>query len=73
MKVRFSKNVVVDIETRNGEVYDKAFARWQEVRVDEIYAAGSFATLKLDNGDLAIGVPLESFERLVEERKTVSI
>ncbi len=70
MKIRFLKTVTVDIETRHGDVYDKAFSRWQEVRVDEIFPVGKFATIKLQNGDLALGVPVEAFERLHEEKKT---
>lgn len=73
MKIRFLKNISVDVETRFGEVYGKSFTRWQEVRIDEIYLAGKFASVKLDNGDVALGIPVESFERLHEEKKTVSI
>ena len=73
MKIRFLKNVSVDVETRHGEVYDKSFARWQELRVDEVYLSGKFATLKMENGDLAVGLPAESFELLHEEKKTVTI
>jgi len=73
MKIRFLKNVTVDVETRHGEVYDKCFNRWKELRVEEIFLTGNYATLKLDNGDLAVGVPVDSFERLTEEKKTVTI
>ena len=74
MKIRFLQTTVVDVETKDGqEVYGKCFSRWQEVRVDEIYPAGNFATVKLENGDLAVGVPVDSFERLQEEKKTVTI
>ena len=67
-----TKNVTVDVETRQGEVYDKCFTRWQELRIDEIYPAGKFATLKLENGDLAVGIPIDTFERLHEDKKAVS-
>jgi len=76
MKIRFLKNVTVDVETRSGDVYCQAFNRWQEVRVDEIYPVGKwekYATVKLDNGDIAIGVPIDSFEKLVEQKRTVTI
>lgn len=73
MKIRFLKDATVDVETRHGEVYDKCFKRWSEIRVDDVYLTGTHATLQLENGDLAIGVPVDTFERIHEEKRTLSI
>jgi len=73
MKIRFLKNISVDVETRHGEFYDKAFARWAEIRIEGVYPYGKFATVKLDNGDILHGVPADSFEKLVEEKRTVTL
>lgn len=78
MKIRFLKNVVVDVETidiesRSLEIYDKTFLRWQEVRINDIYSVGKFATIRLDNGDLAINVPLDSFEQLKDKKSIVTL
>jgi len=73
MKIRFLKNVVVDVETRTGEFYDKSYSRWQEIRVDSIYPYGNFTTIKLDDETILHGVPKDSFETLKEERKTFAL
>ena len=73
MKVRFLKNVTVDVETKHGEFYDKAYSRWQEIRIEGVYPYGKFATIKLDDGDILHGVPDDSFEKLVEEKRTVTL
>jgi len=71
MRIRFLKQVVVDVETRDGEFYDKAYARWSEIRVEGVYPYGNFATIKLTNGDVVHGVPAGSFEKLEEEHRTI--
>lgn len=73
MKIRFLKNVTVDVETRHGEFYDKAYSHWQEIRVDSIYPSGNFATIKLDDGTILHGVPCDSFEKVRDERKSFAI
>ena len=71
MKIRFLKNIVVDVETRHGEFFDKAYSHWQEIRIEGVYPYGSFATIKLDNGDILHGVPGDSFEKVVEVKREV--
>ena len=73
MKIRFLRNVGVDVETRSGEFYNKSFSHWQEIRVEGVYPYGQFATVKLDNGDILHGVPLDSFEQVKEEKRTVTL
>ncbi len=74
MRIRFLKNVTVDVEdSRHNEFYDKAFSRWQEMRVEGIYPYGSFATIKLEDGMILHGVPSDSFEKFVEEKRSVTI
>jgi len=73
MKIRFLKNIVVDVETRTGEFYDKSYSRWQEIRVDSIYPYEIFATITLDDGNILHGVPGDSFEKLKEERKSFAL
>lgn len=68
MKIRFLKNVVVDVETRTGEFYDKSYSRWQEIRIDSIYPYGNFSTITLDDGSILHGVPGDSFEKLKYEK-----
>ena len=70
-KIRFLKNVTVDVETQHGEFYDKAYSRWQEVRVAGVYPYGKFATIKLDDGGLILhGVPSDAFEKVIEKKHT---
>ena len=71
MKIRFLRNIGVDVENRHGEFFPKSFAHWQEVRVEGVYPYGQFATVKLDNGDILHGVPLSSFEQFKEEKRAV--
>jgi hypothetical protein len=73
MKIRFLKTVAVDVETRNGEMYDKSFARWQEVKIQSVYSAGQFSTVILEDGMILHGVLTESFEQIAEEKKEVSL
>ena len=73
MKIRFLKTISVDVESHDGEFYDKSYTRWQEIRIEAVYPFGKFATVKLDNGDILHGVPGDSFEKLVEEKRTVTI
>ena len=73
MKIRFLKNISVDVETRHDEYFDRAYAHWQEIQVEGIYPCDKFATITLDNGDVLHGVPVDAFERLQEEKRTLSI
>ncbi len=73
MKIRFLKTTSVDVESRSGEIYDKSFSRWDEIQVEGIYPYGKFATIKLIDDTILHGVPAESFEKLVEEKRTVTI
>ena len=73
MKIRFLKNVTVDVETRHGEFFDKGYSRWDEIRVAEVYPYSKFATVKLDDGTILHGVPADSFEKLQEEKRTVTL
>lgn len=73
MKIRFTKTVAVDIESpRDSEVFSKSYARWDEVKVQDIFTSGKFATIKLENGDFLHGVPADSFEKLEEAKKSLS-
>jgi hypothetical protein len=73
IKIRFLKNTTVDVEARDGEFFDRSLPRWTEIRVEGVYPYGSFATIKLENGDILHGVPADSFEKLVEEKRVVTL
>lgn len=73
MKVRFLRNITVDLEkTRLHEVWDKYFRKWDELAVEDVFKEGNMATLKTYDGDYAIDVPVDAFEVLREEKKPVS-
>ena len=73
MKIKFLKTVTADVETKHGEFYDRAYPRWTEVRVEGVYPYGNFATIKLEDGDILHGVPLNAFEKLQETKRTVTL
>lgn len=72
MKIRFLKRITVDVEHRNGEIYDRTFNHWQELWVESIYECSTnYATIKTETGEFLHAVPMDSFERLVSEKKLV--
>ena len=74
MKIRFLRNITVDVEKpRLGEVWDKGFRRWDEIRIDDIFSNGSSATLKTEDGDFILAVPEDSFERIEEKKRVVTL
>lgn len=63
MKIRFKKNVVVEVENlRLQETWDKNYRRWEEIRVDNIITAGSVAIIGTYEGLTLHNVPTEAFE-----------
>ena len=66
MKLRFSKLVTVDYaDLRLDEVIGKTFDRNQLVEVADLEInTNNFFNLHFENGDVAIGVPKNSFEVL---------
>jgi hypothetical protein len=74
MKIRFLRDIIVDVEKpRLDEIWDKNFRKWDEIRVTEIFPQGSLATLKTDEGDFILSVPKDSFERIEEKKKMLSL
>jgi len=64
MKIRFLRPIAVDVENRYAEIEDRAFHRWDEVKVNEILDLGNRASILLENQDLLIEVPKSAFEIL---------
>jgi hypothetical protein len=63
MKIRFVKNVVVDVrKVRLEETWDRSFHRWEEVRVDNIIDNGESVDLVTYEGDVIENVPADAFE-----------
>jgi hypothetical protein len=63
MKIRFKKNVVVDVKkSRLDEVWDKQYRKWDELRVDNVVSDGAVADLFTYEGDILQNVPTEAFE-----------
>lgn len=58
---------------RLNEIWDKNYRKWDEIRVDEIFPQGSLATLKTNEGDFILLVPEDSFERIEEKKKQLSL
>ncbi len=74
MKIRFLKTTAVDIETMSGEIYDKAFNRWDELENVSVFDVGmKYATIKTENGEILHGVPVNSFEKLSEVKRAVTL
>ena len=73
MRIRFLRNVTADVETRTGEIFDKAFYRWEEIRVQSIFPMGDFATIRLNDGMVYLNLPLNAFEEIPEEKPPVSL
>lgn len=73
MKVRFIKNVTVDVEDRHEDGnYSKAFNRWDEIKVEEIFPSGKYATLQTYDEKFFINVPADSFETLQDTKRDIS-
>jgi hypothetical protein len=64
MKIRFLRPIAVDVENRYAEIHDRAFHRWDEVKVNEILDLGNRASILLENDDTLIEVPKSAFEIL---------
>jgi hypothetical protein len=74
MKIRFLKTIGVDVESRQGEVFAKTFHRWDTLSVSIIHDDRfGFATIQTEQDDFLHGVPLASFEKLDEVKRTVSL
>lgn len=74
MKIRFLRDITVDVEkTRLHEVWDKYFHRWDELAVEDVFKEGKVATLKTYDGDFIVAVPIDAFEVLKEEKRSVSL
>lgn len=72
MKIRFLKTLTLDVESpRLEEVWYKTYPKWTELYIEEIYPSEKNATLKNENGDFILNVPLDAFEKLKEEKRTV--
>jgi len=73
MKIRFLKDVVVEIENpRCDERWDKNFHKWSEVLIESVYQTGGMATLKTYEGTYLVGVPADAFEQ-IETKKELDI
>jgi hypothetical protein len=68
MKIRFIKNVDVDYyDYKLDEIYPKYYQRWDEITIDSIKKLANdifLADVFFSNGDVIIGVPLNSFEKI---------
>jgi len=65
MKIRFLKDVLVDVQkARLEEMWDKQFKRWQELQVETISWTGKRATIVTSDGDVLLDVPEESFTKI---------
>ena len=65
MRIRFVRNVLVDIQkTRLQEVWEKYFNRWEELNIESVnysYRKDS-ADMITAEGDIIEQVPIDSFE-----------
>lgn len=69
MKIRFLKDVTVDIEKPSlNEVWYKQFHRWEEIVIADIFPTGKTATIKTNDGDYILLVPTDAFERIIEKK-----
>ena len=74
MKIRFLKTIAVDIETMSGEIYDKSFHRWDELENVSVFESGTkYATIKTEDGEILHGVPVDSFEKMTEAKRAVTL
>jgi len=74
MRIRFLKTIAVDMENpREHDAWFKTFNRWEELKVEEVYLSGKVATLKTYDGSFVLGVPTDAFEKLAEEKRTVTL
>lgn len=65
MKIRFLKNVLVDVQkARIEEMWDKQFRRWDELNVEAISWTGKRATIVTSDGDVLLDVPEETFTKV---------
>lgn len=74
MKIRFLKTLTLDVENpRMEDVWYKTFPKWKELSIEEIYttANGRYVTLKTTDGDYILNVPVDSFEKLKEEKRPI--
>jgi hypothetical protein len=63
MKVRFVRNVLVEVEKiKLQEVWDVYLRRWDEVKCEKIDVQGSAAHLTTFDGDTLINVPRDAYE-----------
>jgi len=65
MKIRFLKNILVDVQkVRLNEVWDKQYRRWDELSVETISWDGKRATISTSDGDILLDVPEEAFTKV---------
>lgn len=65
MKIRFLKDVLVDVQkARIEEMWDKQFRRWDELNVEAISWIGKRATIVTSDGDVLLDVPEETFTQV---------
>ena len=62
MKVRMTRNVLVEIEkSKLGEVWDKHLSRWDELNVEKMDVQKNLANLLTVDGDIYLDVPVDAF------------
>ena len=65
MKIRFLKNILVDVQkVRLDEVWDKQYRRWDELNVETISWTGKKAMISTSDGDILLDVPEDSFTKV---------
>jgi len=70
MKIRFLKNITVDVEDpRLEESWSREIPRWKELLVEEIFTGDEHHTFKTMEGEYLLHVPSDSFEKLQERSK----
>jgi len=63
MKIRFVRNVLVDVQkVRLEEIWDKQFRRWDELQIESVHYSGKKAEVRTAEGDILVDVPIDAFE-----------
>jgi len=62
MKIRFIRNVLIEVINPSDEIWDKQCYKWNEIQVDSIDTNGKTAVIYAANGDVLLDVPSDSFE-----------
>jgi hypothetical protein len=63
MKIRFIRNVLVEVEkTKLQEMWDYHYPKWKELLVESINYSGKSATICTMDKDILADVPIDSFE-----------